>query len=64
MRVAASVAATGGHVRVGLEDSLWAGPGMLSPSNADQVRTAISIIEGVGGRAATPDEARAILKLE
>lgn len=64
MQVAASVAATGGHVRVGLEDSLWSGPGMLSPSNADQVRTAISIIEGVGGRAATPDEARAILKLE
>ena len=63
MRVAATVAASGGHVRVGLEDSLWAGPGMLSLSNADQVRAAISLIEGVGCRAATPDEARAILKL-
>lgn len=63
MRVAATVAATGGHVRVGLEDSLWSGPGEMSVSNADQVRAAISIIEGVGGRAATPDEARRLLQL-
>lgn len=64
MRVAATVAATGGHVRVGLEDSLWSGPGELALSNAKQVRAAISIIEGVGGRAATPDEAKEILKLK
>ncbi|WP_299692220.1 3-keto-5-aminohexanoate cleavage protein [uncultured Tateyamaria sp.] len=63
MRVAAMVAATGGHVRVGLEDSLWSGPGQLALSNADQVRAAIIIIERVGGRAATPEEAQALLKL-
>ncbi|MFK7944817.1 MAG: 3-keto-5-aminohexanoate cleavage protein, partial [Paracoccaceae bacterium] len=34
MSVAAIVSASGGHVRVGLEDSLWAGPGALATSNA------------------------------
>lgn len=63
MRVAAAVAASGGHVRVGLEDSLWSGPGILALSNADQVRGAISIIEGVGARPATPAEAKELLKL-
>jgi len=63
MRVAATVAASGGHVRVGLEDSLWAGPGKLAVSNADQVRTAIALIESFGCRAAGPDEVRDILKL-
>ncbi len=64
MRVAATVAASGGHVRVGLEDSLWSGPGELAVSNADQVRTAIALIESIGCRPATPDEARDILKLQ
>lgn len=63
MRVAATVAAAGGHVRVGLEDSLWSGPGELATSNADQVRAAIALIDGLGARAATPDEARDLLKL-
>ncbi|WP_299956602.1 3-keto-5-aminohexanoate cleavage protein [uncultured Roseobacter sp.] len=63
MRVAATVAAAGGHVRVGLEDSLWSGPGELATSNAEQVRAAIRLIEGLGCRPATPDEARSILKL-
>src|SRR6202030_3682118 len=31
-------AAMGSNVRVGLEDSLWAGPGQLATSNAEQVR--------------------------
>ena len=64
MRVAATVAAAGGHVRVGLEDSLWAGPGQLATSNADQVRMATSLIEGLGGLVASADEARALLKLQ
>ncbi len=63
MRVAATVVSGGGHVRVGLEDSLWAGPGTLSLSNADQVRTAKSLIETLGCRAATPEEARKMLSL-
>ncbi|GAC1335136.1 MAG: 3-keto-5-aminohexanoate cleavage protein [Beijerinckiaceae bacterium] len=64
MRVAAMAAAMGGNVRVGLEDSLWAGPGRLATSNAEQVRLARSIIEGLGLAIATPDEAREILDLK
>lgn len=63
MRVAATVIAGGGHVRVGLEDSLWAGPGQLSTSNADQVTTAKTLIEALGCTVATPLEAVEILGL-
>ena len=38
----------GGNVRVGLEDSLWGGRGRLAETNAEQVRTARQIIEGMG----------------
>lgn len=64
MRIAALAASMGGNVRVGLEDSLWAGPGKLAKSNADQVRLARSILEGMGLEIATPDEAREILALK
>ena len=64
MRVAAMAAAMGGNVRVGLEDSLWAGPGRFAESNAEQVRIARTIIEGLGLEVATPDEAREILSLK
>jgi uncharacterized protein (DUF849 family) len=64
MRVAAMAAAMGGNVRVGLEDSLWAGPGRFAESNAEQVRIARQIIEGLGLEVATPDEAREILSLK
>ncbi|SDI39144.1 3-keto-5-aminohexanoate cleavage protein [Alloyangia pacifica] len=59
--IAAMAAAMGGHVRVGLEDSLWAGPGQLARSNAEQVTKARQIIEGLGLELASPDEAREIL---
>jgi uncharacterized protein (DUF849 family) len=64
MRVAAMAAAMGGNVRVGLEDSLWAGPGKFAESNAEQVRLARQVIEGLGMQVATPDEAREILSLK
>lgn len=64
MPLVAMAAAQGGHVRVGLEDSLWGGKGKLSQSNAEQVRQARSIIEGLGLEIATPDEARSILALK
>jgi uncharacterized protein (DUF849 family) len=54
----------GGHVRVGLEDSLWDGPGTLAKSNADQVTRMRKIIEGLSLEVATPAEAREILKLK
>jgi uncharacterized protein (DUF849 family) len=62
--VAAMSAAMGGNIRVGLEDSLWAGPGKLAESNAQQVTSARRIIEGLGLEVATPDEARQILSLK
>ncbi len=64
MRIAAMAAALGGNVRVGLEDSLWIGPGRLAISNAEQVRQVRQILEGMGFEVATPDEARAILRLK
>jgi uncharacterized protein (DUF849 family) len=62
--VAAMSAAMGGNVRVGLEDSLWLGPGKLAESNAAQVKAARTMIEAMGLSVATPDEAREILKLK
>ena len=62
--IAAMSAAMGGNVRVGLEDSLWLGPGKLAESNAAQVRAARQIIEGLGLEIATADEAREILALK
>jgi uncharacterized protein (DUF849 family) len=64
MRIAAHAAAMGANVRVGLEDSLWAGPGRLASSNAEQVRIARQIVEGLGLEIATPDEAREMLSLK
>ena len=64
MPIAAIAAANGGNVRVGLEDSLWIGPGRFARSNAEQVLKIREIIEGLGLEVATPAEARAILKLK
>lgn len=54
----------GGNVRVGLEDSLWDGPGHLAETNAAQVRRIRSIIEALSLEVATPDEARTMLGLK
>jgi uncharacterized protein (DUF849 family) len=64
MPIAAIAAANGGNVRVGLEDSLWIGPGRFARSNAEQVLKVREIIEGLGLEVATPAEARAILELK
>ena len=64
LRIAAQAAAMGGNVRVGLEDSLWAGKGRLAQSNAEQVRMIRQVIEGLGLAVATPAEARQILELK
>ena len=63
-RVAAQAATLGGNVRVGLEDSLWAGRGELATSNAVQVRKVRNIIENLGLEIATPEEARKMLQLK
>jgi uncharacterized protein (DUF849 family) len=64
MGLAAMSASQGGHVRVGLEDSLWDGPGELARTNAAQVRRVRGIVEGLTLEIATPDEARELLKLK
>jgi uncharacterized protein (DUF849 family) len=64
MKVAAMAASMGGHVRVGLEDSLWLGRGELARTNAAQVVRVRQIIEGLGLDVATPDEARDMLALK
>ena len=64
MPIAAQSLAMGGHVRVGLEDSLWDGPGNLAQSNAAQVNRVRTLIEGLGLTVATPDEARQMLQLK
>jgi uncharacterized protein (DUF849 family) len=64
MPIAAMAVAMGGNVRVGLEDSLWIGPGRLAQSNAQQVNQVREIIENLGRDIAAPDEARAILSLK
>ncbi|XHS78022.1 3-keto-5-aminohexanoate cleavage protein [Burkholderiaceae bacterium UC74_6] len=57
-------AVMGGHVRVGLEDSLYIAKGQLAHSCADQVRKIRRILEELSLEVATPDEARAMLGLK
>ena len=57
-------ATLGSHVRVGLEDSLWIGPGQLAESGAQQVTRMRSVLEGLNLQVATPDEARELLQLK
>jgi uncharacterized protein (DUF849 family) len=64
LTIAALSASMGGNVRVGLEDSLWLGPGQLAESNAAQVRAARAMLEAMGLAIATPADARAMLALK
>ncbi|MDJ0610458.1 MAG: 3-keto-5-aminohexanoate cleavage protein [Kiloniellales bacterium] len=57
-------AAMGANVRVGMEDSLWCGPGTLAESNAQQVRKMRQVLEGLSLEVAEPDDAREILDLK
>jgi len=61
----ATIGATmGGNVRVGLEDSIYLGPGRLAKSNAEQVSKIRKILEELSLEIATPAEARQMLKLK
>jgi len=53
----------GGHVRVGLEDSVYLSRGRLATSNAEMVAKARRIVEDLGGSIATAEEARRIVGL-
>jgi uncharacterized protein (DUF849 family) len=54
----------GGHVRVGLEDSLFIERGVLATSNAQQVQKIVRILKEMGHERATPAEAREMLGLK
>lgn len=53
----------GGHVRVGLEDTVQIERGVLAPDNAALVAKAARIVRDLGGVIATPSDARRILKM-
>ncbi len=58
----AAATLAGGHVRVGLEDNLWLAKGQLA-TNADLVKRAVTIIEGMGASVMGPDAVREKLRL-
>jgi uncharacterized protein (DUF849 family) len=64
MPLATMGASMGGHVRVGLEDSVYIAKGRLAQSNAEQVAKIRRIVEELGREVATPAEARAMLGLK
>jgi uncharacterized protein (DUF849 family) len=64
MSFATQAAMLGGNLRVGMEDSLFIGPGELTPSNAHQVAKIRGIIESLGHTVATPEQARERLHLK
>ncbi|NEK23646.1 3-keto-5-aminohexanoate cleavage protein [Sulfitobacter sp. JBTF-M27] len=64
MKLGAVSAQMGGHVRVGLEDSLFIKRGVLASSNAQQVEKMRGILETQGNEVATPAEAREMLGLK
>ena len=64
MSFATQAAMLGGNLRVGMEDSLYIGPGELASSNAAQVRKIRGIVESLGYQIATPAETRQRLALK
>jgi uncharacterized protein (DUF849 family) len=62
--MATTASQMGGHVRVGLEDSLFISRGELAESNAQQVAKVRRVLEELGCQGASPNEARAILDLK
>jgi uncharacterized protein (DUF849 family) len=54
----------GGNVRVGLEDNLFLGRGVMAGSSGEQVEKIVRIAGELGIEPATPDEARKILNLK
>jgi uncharacterized protein (DUF849 family) len=64
MAICSVALAMGGNVRVGLEDSLYSGKGVLAKSSSEQVAKIIRIMKELSLEPATPDEARKMLGLK
>jgi len=62
--ICSAALAMGGNVRVGMEDSLYAGKGVMAQNSAEQVKKIIRIASELSIETATPDEAREILGLK
>jgi 3-keto-5-aminohexanoate cleavage enzyme len=60
-RLVAAAASFGGNVRVGLEDNFYLPDGEMARSNGDLIARARRMVEDVGRRVATVDEARELL---
>jgi uncharacterized protein (DUF849 family) len=60
MPMVATSVLMGGNVRVGLEDNLYLKRGIFA-RNEELVAQAVNIVESLGRRVATPDEAREML---
>lgn len=63
-KVLAAAISLGGHVRVGMEDNPFLEPGDYARSNAELVEKVVRIAHDIGRDVASPDEARAIMKLQ
>jgi len=64
MSYTTQAALMGGNVRVGLEDSLYLGKGVMAKSNAEQVTKIRQLLETLSLEIASPDEAREMLDLK
>jgi uncharacterized protein (DUF849 family) len=63
MPKAVNSVSAGGHLRVGLEDSVYLDKGVLAPSNAAMVEKVRRIVEDLGGQIANSRETREMLSL-
>lgn len=57
-------AVMGGNVRIGMEDNLYLAKGRLAKSNAEMVEKMVRILRELDMEVASPDEARAVLRLK
>jgi 3-keto-5-aminohexanoate cleavage enzyme len=60
-RLVGAAASLGGNVRVGLEDNFYLPDGEMARSNGDLIAQARQIVESMGRRVATVEEARELL---
>jgi len=60
-RITTAAVLLGGHLRVGMEDNVYIGPGELAKSNAQLVEKSVRILKELGEIPASPTEAKSIL---
>lgn len=64
LRMAAVTLSMGGHVRIGLEDSLFCGFGRLARNSAEQVERVVTMARQLSIEPATPEETREMIGLK